>query len=57
VLGAPADLHSDGQVVAAAILDGIEADDEDIFPDPDAKQAGKTWLGSPKELERAFGAM
>lgn len=45
------------QVVAAAILDGIEAGNEDIFPDPMAEQVGSVWRENPKEVERMFGAM
>jgi NAD(P)-dependent dehydrogenase (short-subunit alcohol dehydrogenase family) len=37
---------------AAAILDGLEAGDEEIFPDPLSRQAGPLFLASPKALER-----
>ncbi len=37
---------------AAAILDGLEAGDEEIFPDPLSRQAGALFLASPKALER-----
>src|SRR5262249_3612624 len=37
--------------VAAAVLDGLSAGTEDIFPDPMAKQFGETFLRSPKSLE------
>lgn len=42
--------------VAAAILDGIAAGDEDIFPDPMARQVNEIWQSDPKELERFFAA-
>jgi NAD(P)-dependent dehydrogenase (short-subunit alcohol dehydrogenase family) len=45
------------QAVAGAILDGIEAGAEDIFPDPMADQVGNAWRQNPKEVERMFGAM
>jgi NAD(P)-dependent dehydrogenase (short-subunit alcohol dehydrogenase family) len=38
--------------VARAILDGIAAGTEDIFPDPVARQLGEAFLKSPKALER-----
>jgi len=37
---------------AAAILDGLEAGDEEIFPDPMSRQVGAQYLASPKALER-----
>jgi NAD(P)-dependent dehydrogenase (short-subunit alcohol dehydrogenase family) len=37
---------------AAAILDGLEAGDEEIFPDPMSRQLGALFLASPKALER-----
>jgi NAD(P)-dependent dehydrogenase (short-subunit alcohol dehydrogenase family) len=37
---------------AGAILDGLEAGDEEIFPDPLSRQAGPLFLSSPKALER-----
>ena len=43
--------------VAQAIVDGIAADEEDIFPDGTSKQAGQLYAKSPKELERYFGGM
>ena len=39
---------------AHAILDGIEAGQEDIFPDPTARQAGELFMRDPKALERQF---
>jgi len=43
--------------VAFAILDGIEAGQEDIFPDPYALDFGRQFASSPKESERQFAAM
>jgi len=40
--------------VAAGILDGLEADEEDIFPDPTARAMATTWWSDPKSFERAF---
>jgi NAD(P)-dependent dehydrogenase (short-subunit alcohol dehydrogenase family) len=44
-------------VVAQAIVDGIERGDEDILPDPMAQQVFGKWSQNPKEIERMFGAM
>lgn len=43
--------------VAKAILDGIAADEEDIFPDPMAKQVFAGWRADPKALEKQFASM
>lgn len=43
--------------VAFAILNGIEAGMEDIFPDPFAVDFGKQFESSPKASERQFAAM
>jgi NAD(P)-dependent dehydrogenase (short-subunit alcohol dehydrogenase family) len=43
--------------VAFAILDGIEAGQEDIFPDPYASDFGRQFESSPKASERQFAAM
>src|SRR5438270_7292236 len=43
--------------VAFAILDGIEAGEEDIFPDPYALEFGRQFASSPKTSERQFAAM
>lgn len=40
--------------VAAALLDGVAADQEDIFPDPNAQAMSQTWFSDPKAFERAF---
>ena len=45
-----------GETVAA-VIEGIESDVEDIFPDPMAKQVKDLWKQDPKALERQFGAM
>lgn len=42
--------------VAAGILDGLERDLEDIFPDPNAQAMSETWWSDPKAFERAFAA-
>jgi NAD(P)-dependent dehydrogenase (short-subunit alcohol dehydrogenase family) len=39
---------------AQAILDGLEAGREDIFPDPMARQIGELFLRDPKGFERQF---
>ena len=43
--------------VAFAILDGIEAGHEDIFPDPFAVDFGRRFGASPKASERQIAAM
>jgi NAD(P)-dependent dehydrogenase (short-subunit alcohol dehydrogenase family) len=43
--------------VALAILDGIEAGREDIFPDPFATDFGRQFEASPKAAERQMAAM
>jgi NAD(P)-dependent dehydrogenase (short-subunit alcohol dehydrogenase family) len=43
--------------VARATLDGIEAGDEDIFPDPMARQVYSAWRHDHKAVERQFAAM
>lgn len=40
--------------VAAGLLDGLTAGDEDIFPDPNARAMAATWWSDPKTFERAF---
>jgi NAD(P)-dependent dehydrogenase (short-subunit alcohol dehydrogenase family) len=42
--------------VANAVLDGIEAGDEDIFPDPFAVAFGAQFYSSPKSAERQMAA-
>jgi NAD(P)-dependent dehydrogenase (short-subunit alcohol dehydrogenase family) len=43
--------------VADAILDGVEAGEEDIFPDPMAREARKAWRDDPKNLERQMASI
>lgn len=43
--------------VAFAILDGVEAGQEDIFPDPFAVDFGRQFAASPKASERQIAAM
>ena len=43
--------------VANAILDGVEAGVEEIFPDPMAEQFGASFEDSPKGLERQVASM
>jgi NAD(P)-dependent dehydrogenase (short-subunit alcohol dehydrogenase family) len=42
--------------VATALLDGLVADEEDIFPDPNARAMSQVWFSDPKAFERAFAA-
>ena len=44
-------------VAAENIIKGIEAGDEDIFPDPFSVQIGGSWSKDPKAVERSFAAM
>jgi short-subunit dehydrogenase len=41
-------------VAANAILDGLEAGEEEIFPDPFARQIGDLYVHSPKAVEEQF---
>ncbi len=43
--------------VAIAILDGVEAGHEDVFPDPYAVDFGRSFQASPKVLEQQIAAM
>lgn len=52
----PMDKASPGDV-ADAILDGVEAGTEDIFPDPVAEAMGTQYENSPKGLETQVAAM
>ena len=46
------------QSVASAILDGVENDEEEIFPDPLAQAVAEGWRGGAlKALERQFAGM
>jgi len=42
--------------VADGLLDGLAAEQEDIFPDPNAQAMARTWWADPKAFERAFSA-
>jgi len=43
--------------VARATLDGVESGEEDIFPDPMARQVYSAWRQDHKAVERQFAAM
>ncbi len=43
--------------VARAVLDGVEAGDEDIYPDPTSKEMRSGLLGDPKAVEKQAGEM
>jgi len=44
--------------VARAIFDGVEKDEEDIFPDPMSESMAESWRsGAVKALERQFAAL
>jgi hypothetical protein len=43
--------------VADGILDGLAADEEDIFPDPNAQAMATTWWSNPKAFERVFSGV
>ena len=44
--------------VARAIFDGVEEDEEDIFPDPMSRSVADSWRSGPgKTLEREYAAL
>ena len=43
--------------VAEAILDGVEAGEDDIFPDPMARQGHQAWREDPSAFERRMASM
>ncbi len=43
--------------VAAAVLAGVEAGTENIFPDPMAEQGYRSWRTDPSAFERSMAAM
>jgi NAD(P)-dependent dehydrogenase (short-subunit alcohol dehydrogenase family) len=43
--------------VAAGILVGLAADQEDIFPDPNSRAMSQVWWSDPKSFERAFSGL
>lgn len=45
------------EVVAEKVLDGVEAGEEDIFPDPFAVEFGARFHSSPKSAERQMAAL
>lgn len=46
------------EAVASAIFDGVEAGEEDIFPDPMSKTMAESWrTGAAKQLERQNAAL
>ena len=45
---------SSARTVADGTLDGIERDEEDIFPDPVAQLLAEIWFADPKRYERLF---
>lgn len=45
------------EAVAAAIIDGISNDVEDIYPDGMAQHMSEVWRTNPKQLEAQFGSM
>ena len=45
------------EAVARAIFDGVEADEDDLFPDPMSESVADSWRsGSSKTLERVYAA-
>jgi NAD(P)-dependent dehydrogenase (short-subunit alcohol dehydrogenase family) len=43
--------------IARAVLDGVTAGEEDIFPDPMSQQVYAAWRQDPKAVERQFASM
>jgi hypothetical protein len=41
-------------IVAHGILDGLEAGELEIFPDPVARLLGDIWLAGPRRYEQLF---
>jgi len=48
---------ADPRDVARAVLDGVEANAEDIFPEPMSRQVYDGWRQDHKAVERQFAAM
>lgn len=44
------------ELVARAIVEGIEQGADDIFPDPVSRELAAIWARDPKALERAFAS-
>jgi NAD(P)-dependent dehydrogenase (short-subunit alcohol dehydrogenase family) len=45
------------RAVAEAILDGVAAGQEDIYPDPTSAQMGELWTRDPRAFAAAFASM
>ena len=45
------------RAVAKAVLEGVEAGEEDIFPDPTSKQLHEGLTADPKAVEKQLAAM
>jgi NAD(P)-dependent dehydrogenase (short-subunit alcohol dehydrogenase family) len=45
------------EMLAAAIIDGIEAGATTVFPDPKSREIGETWLRDPQAIEGIFGKL
>lgn len=45
------------EMLAAAIIDGIEAGAQTVFPDPKSREIGETWLRDPRAVEDIFGKL
>jgi hypothetical protein len=45
------------RLVAEAILDGLAAGQETIFPDPTSARMGELWARDPQAFTAAFAAM
>jgi NAD(P)-dependent dehydrogenase (short-subunit alcohol dehydrogenase family) len=43
--------------VAAGLLDGLAAEEDDIFPDPHSRVLARTWWSDPKGFERVFSGV
>jgi NAD(P)-dependent dehydrogenase (short-subunit alcohol dehydrogenase family) len=43
--------------VAAGVLDGLAAEEDDIFPDPHSRALARTWWSDPKGFERVLSGV
>ena len=43
--------------VAAGVIEGLVAGEEDIFPDPNSQAMSEVWRNDPKAFERAFSGV
>jgi len=48
---------ADPATVPAAILDGVAAGSQDMYPDPTSAQMGQLWERDPRAFTAAFAAM